>query len=155
MLETNRPAPQPPPPVILRTCLGSGRTFLRAYHALVRTTTYGLLQRSTACTLSRRRYRLRKPLFAFFTLRHTRLLLCSCSPLCSIRACLCCHRLVHSPSLAASLLSSQLAPVISGGIETLDNETFTLQCFQTPTGELRCTRLATSVVCASSCVCSV
>ena len=31
-------------------------------------------------------------------------------------------------------LPRQLAPVVSSGIETLDTETFTLQCFQTPTG---------------------
>mmetsp|Transcript_18699 Transcript_18699/g.44004 ORF Transcript_18699/g.44004 Transcript_18699/m.44004 type:complete len:138 (-) Transcript_18699:76-489(-) len=31
-------------------------------------------------------------------------------------------------------ISSQLAPVVSGGIERLDAATFSLQCFQTPTG---------------------
>lgn len=31
-------------------------------------------------------------------------------------------------------ISSQLAPVISGGIERLEADTFTLQCYQTPTG---------------------
>lgn len=32
------------------------------------------------------------------------------------------------------VISSQLAPVVAGGIEQLEADTFTLQCLQTPTG---------------------
>jgi hypothetical protein len=38
----------------------------------------------------------------------------------------------------------QLAPVVSSGIDTLETDTFTLQCLQTPTGAATAWRVASS-----------
>ena len=43
-------------------------------------------------------------------------------------------------------ISSQLAPVSEGGIETLEADTFTLQCLQTPTGAFRARCFVVAVV---------